>query len=95
MTPNEIYDVLTHWQLLPQDEVTWRPFSGTSIFVETAKQRLVYRIDRSDGQVDIYQADPSSELSEHFQPLKTIPLTASQRDDLKHLHHRHGTPVLQ
>ncbi|CAM3154470.1 hypothetical protein [Lactiplantibacillus plajomi] len=92
MTPNEVYDALEKWQLLPKDEFSWRPFTPTTVFVETMTSRRVYRINLADANVEIFQADPSSELSEHFKPYKTLPLTASQLADLKH---RHQKPVLQ
>lgn len=92
MTPNEAYDVLTQLQLLPTTYYTWRPFTDDAIFVTAEKQRLVYRLDLKNAKVELFKADPSSELSEHFLPLKTIQLTADQLDQLQH---RHGTPVMQ
>ncbi|WP_318765204.1 hypothetical protein [Lactiplantibacillus carotarum] len=92
MTPNEAYDALELLNLLPQTYYTWRPFTDSAIYVDSAKQRLVYRLDLSNATVAIFKADPSSELSEHFLPMKTISLTAAQLDQLKH---QHGTPVMQ
>ncbi|RRK09575.1 hypothetical protein D1831_11910 [Lactiplantibacillus garii] len=92
MTPNETYDALEKWHLLPDAEFTWRPFSSTAVYVETMQARLVYRLDLANATVAIFKADPSTELSEHFLPLKTVPLTTAQLNDLKH---RHDTPVMQ
>lgn len=69
MTPNETYEDLEQLHLLPAAQFTWRPFTSTTIFV--------------DSPHDIFQADPSSELSEHFEPLKTIQLTPQQMSQLK------------
>lgn len=92
MTPNETYDALTQWNLLPSDACTWRPFTTTAIYVDTMHERLVYRLDLSNATVAIFKADPSSELSEHFLPLKTITLTTAQLGEFKH---RHDQPVMQ
>lgn len=92
MTPNEAFDALERWNLLPDDDYTWRPFSSTAVFVETMRERLVYRLDLSNATVAIFKADPSSELSEHFLPLKTVNLTTAQLNELKP---RHGHPVMQ
>ena len=92
MTPNETFDALQRWNLLPDDDYTWRPFSQTAIYVETMQQRLVYRLDLTNATVAIFKADPSSELSEHFLPLKTVTLTTAQLAELKH---RHDQPVMQ
>lgn len=92
MTPNETYDALERWDLLPTTEFTWRPFTDTAVYVKTVQQRLVYRLDLENMAVIIFKADPSTELSEHFLPLKTIPLTAEQITDLKH---HNNPPVMQ
>ncbi|AYG38313.1 MULTISPECIES: hypothetical protein [Lactiplantibacillus] len=83
MTPNETYEDLEQLHLLPAAQFTWRPFTSTTIFVDSPHDRRVYRLNLADATVDIFQADPSSELSEHFEPLKTIQLTPQQMSQLK------------
>ncbi|MCG0748041.1 hypothetical protein IMAU60057_01743 [Lactiplantibacillus plantarum] len=68
MTPNETYDALEQWHLLPATNFTWRPFTATAIYVDSPHARRVYQLDLADDTVEIFQADPGSELSEHFLP---------------------------
>lgn len=78
MTPNETYDALEQWHLLPATNFTWRPFTATAIYVDSPHARPVYQLDLADDTVEIFQADPGSELSEHFLPYKTVTLTTTQ-----------------
>ncbi|MDV0430394.1 hypothetical protein RXV91_05835 [Lactiplantibacillus sp. DA1] len=84
MTPNETYTALAQWHLLPATNFTWRPFTATTIYVDTPHSHRVYRLDLANTTVEIFQADPSSELSEHFLPFKTIKLTAAQINQWQH-----------
>lgn len=84
MTPNETYDALEQWHLLPATNFTWRPFTATDIYVDSPHARRVYQLDLADDTVEIFQADPGSELSEHFLPYKTVTLTTTQINQFKH-----------
>ncbi|TBX39292.1 hypothetical protein EUZ87_12525 [Lactiplantibacillus paraplantarum] len=84
MTPNETYEALVQWHLLPATNFTWRPFTTTAIYVDSPHSRRVYRLDLANAKVEIFQADPSSELSEHFLPFKTVTLTATQINQWQH-----------
>ena len=83
MTPNETYAALELWHLLPATHFTWRPFTATAIYVDSPHARRVYRLDWANATVEIFQADPSSELSEHFMPLKTVNLSNIQINQFK------------
>ncbi|KLD58990.1 hypothetical protein WP50_21955 [Lactiplantibacillus plantarum] len=60
MTPNETYDALEQWHLLPATNFTWRPFTATAIYVDSPHAQRVYQLDLADDTVEIFQADPGS-----------------------------------
>ncbi|MGY5235201.1 hypothetical protein ACW9VY_13915 [Lactiplantibacillus plantarum] len=45
MTPNETYDALEQWHLLPATNFTWRPFTATAIYVDSPHAQRVYQLD--------------------------------------------------
>ncbi len=83
MTPNETYSFLDSCRLLPPQIYFWKPFTKTTIYVDTAQRSLLYHVDLYDMTISIFAGDRRSELSEHFIPVRTIDLTSSQTKMLK------------
>ncbi len=79
----QTYSFLDSCRLLPPQIYFWKPFTKTTIYVDTAQRSLLYHVDLYDMTISIFAGDRRSELSENFLPVQTIDLNSAQTKMLK------------